>query len=52
MRARRFNLRDIFRRIKAHKHFDRVWMTTPGAASACAWLPLGRGRRHALSMLP
>ena len=24
-------LRNIFRRIKAHRDFDRVWLTTPGA---------------------
>ena len=35
-------LRDIFRRITSHKHFDRVWMTTPGAiADHCMSLKPG-----------
>ena len=35
-------LRDIFRRITTHKHFDRVWMTTPGAiADHCRTLTAG-----------
>ncbi|MCX7365823.1 MAG: hypothetical protein NTV97_28935 [Alphaproteobacteria bacterium] len=35
-------LRDIFKRITTHKHFDRVWMTTPGAvADHCMTLKPG-----------
>jgi len=35
-------LRDIFRRIKEHEHFDRVWLTTPGAiADHCIALKPG-----------
>lgn len=35
-------LRDLFRRILGHKHFDRVWLTTPGdIASHCEALKPG-----------
>lgn len=35
-------LRDIFRRITEHEHFDRVWLTTPGAiADHCIGLKPG-----------
>ena len=35
-------LRDMFRRITSHRHFDRVWMTTPGAiADHCIGLKPG-----------
>jgi hypothetical protein len=35
-------LRDIFRRIREHRHFDRVWLTTPGAiADHCIGLKPG-----------
>ena len=35
-------LRDMFRRITSHRHFDRVWTTTPGAiADHCIGLKPG-----------